>query len=454
MKQFIHILFFIVNCQLLPGIGINCFCQAFDKTFHDFGIITEGSNRVADFILSNSSNEIVYILTSEYDPDINLKYSTQKIFPDSLAIVRIKYNPTRKGTFNKKIRLYISSSPDPIDLNIRGKIYFIDKNDDPECPDFDKPASNTTDFTLDVFKMHDSIQVINAVIKIFEGNVLVKTIFSNSEGKAEQALRTGHVYHLIVESDGFYSEELTMLVNKITNTATFYLEPVSQLEEEELSILIANDTDITTTIATIPVPAIATLITNPGNEFPENKFAPNNIVFLIDVSFSMGDSRKLDLLKVSMVEMIEILRNIDRVAVITFATNTKIVIPSHPVSEKEKIIEIINNLKAGGATAGGKSIRKAYEVADDNYIDGGNNQVILATDGIFNADRDLLNDIKNMANSGITISVIGIKADKDVARSLENISQQGDGNYINIDTFGKARRVLVAEIKRNSFIIN
>ncbi|MCH8318913.1 MAG: VWA domain-containing protein, partial [Bacteroidetes bacterium] len=259
------------------------------------------------------------------------------------------------------------------------------------------------------------------------------------------------------------------LVNKITNTAVFYLEPISQIEEEKLALLLAKEIEeikeikeieeieeikeITDT-ATSPETATATATATSPSLLPEDKFTANNIVFLIDVSWSMGDNRKLDLLKTSIIEMLQILRSIDRIAVITFAANTKIVVPSSPADEKEKIIEIIQNLKAGGATAGSKGIRKAYEVADDNYIDGGNNQVILATDGMFSADRALQTDINNMAKSGITLSVVGIKVDKDVESSLKRITEKGEGHYINIETFGKAKRVLVAEIKRNSFRMN
>ena len=466
MKQFIQISFFVVYCLLST---VYCFSQIFDKTVHDFGTLADGSNRVADFTLSNNSNEVVYILTSEYDREINLRYSTQKIAPDSSAIIRIKYNPTRKGIFNKKIRLYISSSLEPVVLGIRGKVYFIDKDDDPECPNFDKPASNTTDLHIEVFNMQDKTPVTHATVKIFKGYTPIKTIFNNAEGKAEHELHMGQIYHLIVEADGFYSEEHTMLVNKITNTAAFYLEPISQIEEEKLALLLTKEIEeikeikeieeieeieeITDT-ATVTATATATATATSPSLLPEDKFTANNIVFLIDVSWSMGDSRKLDLLKTSIIEMLQILRDIDRIAVITFAANTKIAVPSSPADEKEKIIEIIQNLVAKGATAGGKGIRKAYEVADDNYIDGGNNQVILATDGIFSADRALQADINNMAKSGITLSVVGIKVDKDVESSLKRITEKGEGHYINIDTFGKARRVLVAEIKRNSFRMN
>ena len=469
MKQLIQISFLVVYCLLFPSIGINCFSQVFDKTVHDFGTLANGSNRVADFILSNNSNEVVYILTSEHDREINLKYSTQKIAPDSSAIIRIKYNPTRKGIFNKKIRLYISSSLEPVILGIRGKVYFIDKDDDPECPNFDKPASNTTDLHIEVFNMQDKTPVTHATVKIFKGYIPIKTIFNNADGKAVHELHMGQIYHLIVEADGFYSEEHTMLVNKITNTAVFYLEPISQIEEEKLALLLAKEIEeikeikeieeieeikeITDT-ATSPETATATATATSPSLLPEDKFTANNIVFLIDVSWSMGDNRKLDLLKTSIIEMLQILRSIDRIAVITFAANTKIAVPSCPADEKEKIIEIIQNLKAGGATAGSKGIRKAYEVADDNYIDGGNNQVILATDGMFSADRALQTDINNMAKSGITLSVVGIKADKDVESSLKRITEKGEGHYINIETFGKAKRVLVAEIKRNSFRMN
>ena len=121
-----------------------------------------------------------------------------------------------------------------------------------------------------------------------------------------------------------------------------------------------------------------------GKNLDYDDLKPSNLVFLIDVSGSMSDHNKLPLLKSSMKMLVGELDENDRVAIVVYAGAAGLVLPSTPVSEKEKIIAALDQLSAGGSTAGGAGIKLAYKVAAQNLIEDGNNRVILATDGDFN----------------------------------------------------------------------
>ena len=188
-------------------------------------------------------------------------------------------------------------------------------------------------------------------------------------------------------------------------------------------------------------------------ELPVDLYAPNNVVFLIDVSVSMKQEGRLDLLKASMIELLNGLRPIDKLAIVTYASSTTVVMESEYVTDKAKIMQIIQDLKAGGSTAGAKGIKKAYQVARENKIDDGNNQVIIATDGAFNidkGDRSILNNVKANAKKGVSISVVGVKNERWTVKSMTAIATEGNGHYIHIKSYAQAKSVLMNEIKSKS----
>ena len=154
-----------------------------------------------------------------------------------------------------------------------------------------------------------------------------------------------------------------------------------------------------------------------------------------------------------MLELIKPLRDIDRVSIVTYATGTEVKLTSIPASNKEEIIKIIEELRAGGSTAGKKGIKKAYQVADDAFIADGNNQIFIATDGAFDIrdqEKKLLKNIKQKAEKGISLSVIGIKNKEWTVRNMELLAKKGNGSYISIAGMDDALTVLLANVMENS----
>ncbi len=179
------------------------------------------------------------------------------------------------------------------------------------------------------------------------------------------------------------------------------------------------------------------------------KAPPSNIVFLIDTSGSMDEPNKMPLLKASFKLLLDNLRPEDRIAIVVYASQTGIALPSTPAKEKEKISKVIDDLVASGSTAGGVGLQTAYEVAEKNFLPKGNNRIILATDGDFNvgiSSRDELQRlVEEKRNNGIYISVLGYGMGNYRDDMAETIANKGNGNYAYIDNFTEAKKVLVNE---------
>jgi Ca-activated chloride channel family protein len=177
---------------------------------------------------------------------------------------------------------------------------------------------------------------------------------------------------------------------------------------------------------------------------------PNNLVFLIDTSGSMDFPDKLPLLKSAFKLLADQMREQDRVAMVAYAGSAGLVLPSTPGSKKNEITAAITKLEAGGSTAGGEGIKLAYEVARDNFIQSGNNRVILATDGDFNvgvsSDGELQRLIEKERDSGVFLTVLGFGTGNIKDSKMELLADKGNGNYAYVDNINEARKVLVNEL--------
>ena len=194
-----------------------------------------------------------------------------------------------------------------------------------------------------------------------------------------------------------------------------------------------------------------------GKKIDTRELPPSNLVFLIDVSGSMGDPNKLPLLKTAFNLLVDNLRENDRVAIVVYAGAAGCVLPSTSGCRKQEIHEAINQLGAGGSTAGGAGIKLAYKIARENYIDGGNNRVILATDGDFNvgasSDGEMEDLITKERGSGVFLTCLGFGMGNYKDSKLETLADKGNGNYAYIDNLQEANKTLVSEFGGTLFTI-
>ena len=174
-----------------------------------------------------------------------------------------------------------------------------------------------------------------------------------------------------------------------------------------------------------------------------------NLVFLLDVSGSMTPEDKLPLIRKSMRMLVDTLTSNDRIAIVVYAGASGLVLPTTPGDQKDRIHQAIARLEAGGSTNGGAGITLAYSIAHEQFIRGGINRVILATDGDFNVgitdQRELVRLIEEQRESGIFLSVLGVGTGNLKDSTMEKLADKGNGNYSYLDTLHEARKVLVAE---------
>lgn len=186
-----------------------------------------------------------------------------------------------------------------------------------------------------------------------------------------------------------------------------------------------------------------------GKIIPLDDVPASNLVFLIDVSGSMNSPNKLELLKSAFKLLTDNLREQDKVAMVVYAGAAGVVLEPTSGNEKAKIKEALQKLQAGGSTAGGEGIKMAYKIAEEHFIEGGNNRVILATDGDFNvgasSDRAMEDLIEEKRNSGVFLTCLGFGMGNYKDSKMETLADKGNGNYAYIDNMQEAKRVLGTE---------
>lgn len=186
-----------------------------------------------------------------------------------------------------------------------------------------------------------------------------------------------------------------------------------------------------------------------GKTVPLDDVPASNLVFLLDVSGSMNAPNKLPLLKSAFKLLTGQLRERDKVAIVVYAGAAGVVLPATKGDNKNAIFEALDKLEAGGSTAGGAGIEMAYKIAQENFIKGGNNRVILATDGDFNvgasSDRAMEDLIEEKRESGVFLTALGFGMGNYQDSKLETLAQKGNGNHAYIDTMQEAKRVLGTE---------
>ena len=189
----------------------------------------------------------------------------------------------------------------------------------------------------------------------------------------------------------------------------------------------------------------------------ETEKPDSNIVFLIDISGSMDSPNKLPLLKDSMELLVKNLSENDRVSIVTYASGTRVVMEGVPGDKTKKINKAFKNLSAGGGTNGAGGIELAYEIAEKNFIEGGNNRVILATDGDFNIGKCRGDELKELISekkeTGVFLSVLGFGMGNYNDVTAETLADSGNGNYSYIDTLAEAKKVLVDEFTSTLYTV-
>ncbi len=184
-----------------------------------------------------------------------------------------------------------------------------------------------------------------------------------------------------------------------------------------------------------------------GKDIPKSERLGTSFIFLIDVSGSMSNADKLPLLKDCFKLLVEELDERDRVAIVTYAGSAGIILQSTSADNKDEINDAIDQLGAGGSTAGAEGIITAYEIAEANFIEGGNNRIVIGTDGDFNvgvsSQEELIAMIKEKRETGVFLTTIGVGTGNLNEGMLEQLANNGNGNFEYIDNLEQGKKVFI-----------
>lgn len=458
----------------------------FDKIDHDFGDIYAGNDRVVDLKFRNTTPDKIFLLRVKHGREIKTLVSGQTIRPDSLLIIRFKYNPDQKGKFNIEIPIYLSNSLEPFVFTLKGNVREIDNSMGLACPSFDNPNAGIPplfEFRGQVLDQETKQPIKGATITFVSNGTISQIEKTNREGKVETKAMIG-LYYFVVDADGYIGKEFPRYMNKNNDSILVHLtQPKIQLEPID-SIMLAEDTiskhvfqyELDSALLSqvfgdsAILDSALILSDSRGNTQQEEqvvlrkdtvlpvvqkepKFKSNNIIFLLDVSTSMNSDGKLDLLKASLIEMVQKLSENDTITLISYSTFSKVIIEGISAKEKDLLIETIKGIKAQGMTAGGDGMKLAYRQGREHFIKGGNNQVIMATDGKFNrGNMNLDKLVEKNYKRGIGLTVLGIKNKPEDAESMSAIAQIGGGRFLLIQNYEDSKEMLVSEIKRTSLV--
>ncbi len=443
---------FLLFLLLLPVFG---FSQTeFSMTKYNFGDLYENAPTYIDITIKNSSPKNVFILTIDKPQEVYYLYSSKTIRPDSSIVLRLKINDNIKGRFNYTVDVYLSDSNQPTTIYLSGNVKEKSVNSLTACPDFNQsPPKNAGPPEFDItIKVIDSLTrepIKKSKVFFVENGQLLGFLYTDNFGIIHRKMKSGY-YYLTAEKSPYISNSYEGYINHQNNYIEIKLQKPEFVDPE--------------TIVQTPPNSENEIIINEVEEKREefipttvglldpNEYKPNHLVFIADISTSMNQFGRLELLKLSLNELAKVLRPNDRLTLIAYSDQVDIKFENVSGHLKELIYNQVASLKIGGYTAGGDAIKEAYRLANKHFITEGNNQVFMVTDGAFNkGDKDYKkNVINNYEKKGIKFSVVGIKTNDFITTHMMDITSNGGGTFIRIMNMDDAQNKLIDEVKRNS----
>lgn len=412
---------------------------SFAKKSHDFGQVANLGYPPAVFEYKNNGTEPLAILLVNKSKDVKVNYENKFIQPGETGKILVLPDLNRLGPFQENISILTNVSDKPEVITITGNVLSIQ-----QCyPD----QTNLNIREVNVINSVTKEPVTKAYLAFVHNMQNKINGVTNNKGKLVKELPIGQ-YHLDISAGGYLPFSSDFFLPRSKPVLFYEIDPV---ENPSPPVEIATvKPEETPSRQNVTAPEMETGL------LPVDKYAANNLVFLVDVSLSMRAENKLELLKASVKNLVGILRSIDNVAVISYAEEPKVLLRSVNGEEKKEITNVIEKLTPGGITNGVKGLNSAYELAERKFEPGGNNQIILATDGKFTGGAMAPDEFRQMisgyAQKGITISIVGFGVDEKAMEFMKEIALYGKGKYIHVTGKEDISNLLIDEIKNNSFI--
>jgi len=464
--------------SLLLLVASNIFAQSkLSQTKFDLGEISRTNEDVVDLVLANYGSEDLYILRIEAPEPLTTKYTSKTIRQNSSTTLRFKLNPKDKGRISEKVLIHFSDATTPTTIELTANVKTPPKNNRQECPSFNK---------ADMAQKRADAYAQNRPAKIKRYHVHVgdaakeQPLLSNKVSEKEESAST---YSNTTAIPSIEEQRKDFGKSKTTPKETPRHTDSAPKKERQTPEERRNSPSLLDKLFGDPEGVKGTAENNPEvkteslDELPiQNKtqekenspapvqntadetlltdnYRPNNIVFLIDASYSMTKEGRMDLLKATMVKLLTPLRSIDSLSIVTYSGDARILIAPTSGFEKDKIAEAINNITPEGSTQAAKGLSTAIDVGLSSFIASGNNQIVLATDGDFDigsANTRLREKITNAAKKGLTTSVVGIRQEKGSGKSLREIKNLGEGEMLKIKLESQTASVLEMIKKQSS----
>lgn len=469
----------------------------------DYGTIAKWKNDTAIFTIENTGTSTFKFLPIAYNEQLRVILPKGNILPGNNVQVQVLYYTQDRGYFKQVIPIYISSANEAVELVIKGKIIDFHPDAMLNCPslsDDAPPKKYSEPFEVQVIDGISGIGLTgyDLIIKNATEQQLIES--SSKDRVYFDGLKDGK-YLVTVNLSGYETGQQEIMVTRLTRKFVVKLMPDEELtvktnpvgtnkEEEPLQIeppkddnsenldieklrekfnerfkgkrIIEKDVILVKEKQkdSLSIDTVGTRVEDIP-DFTETgtlntqKFANNNIIFLVDVSGSMEKPEKLPYLKKAVTEMVKVLRQEDLVSIVTYAGKTNVLVDGLPGNNKTELYNAVDGLAAKGQSYGTEALYLAYDRAKMNFIPGGNNQVILVSDGLFNSTDFSPKALYKLArikakDEGIITSCIGFGKNEDALEFLKTLSNNGLGNFIQIKSEEDANLVLIQEIMKNS----
>ncbi len=436
-----YIFFFLLFFSFRLSAQVNQRGLIFSTTEFNYGKVENWISRIDSIKVTNTTTEKVFILKQHYPSDFEVRFPIGGIESGESGFVEIIFNPKKKGKFKRSIALYHTASFDSVSIKFKGEVLSFDPYAMQECPSFSAPQKKRTEFDIDILLIDSLTQkpLANSFVEIAKGDQYVQ--YKTDENGQLKVKSFIGLFVIYADHPDYNSKEFVRYFNPQNNSVIITLLPV----KNETVIEIKKE-DVLETITKDTLKYYST--------FSSETYKENHFVFLIDVSQSMNTLDRLPLLKKSMYSLVGLMRVEDKITVVTYADNVHILLTSVSGLEKEKILNVIDGLTAKGNTEGAYAIEESYAIAQQHFIVGGVNQIILATDGGFTGLAEskikLQKLVKKRAKKGICFSVLTFGNNKTGKKVMEEISVDGGGFYLFMEDEKTGKEKLIEKVKKMS----
>ncbi|MDP2174956.1 MAG: VWA domain-containing protein [Bacteroidota bacterium] len=415
----------------------------------DLGTIEQFNNDTVVFLFKNETPQTVYLLSTQPADNYQIITDKKKVISGETIQIGVVLYVENKGKINYSIPVYFSHLNDAILLGISGNIKSIHPNAIDKCPSIENSAP------LKINQVPLKVIVKDKETLKLLGGAKVEVQFKNQSVFCAQGFN--QLTYQCKCDEGFLNIKVS-LKGYIPQSLNFNFYRENNVVEVFLEKVLVEENEIDTIVKT-PQPTELIVYEPVGltKKLDNTLYMPNHLIFVIDISGSMKDSFKLNFMKASMIALAKELRSTDYFTLITYAGRAKVVLEFTSGMNLEDIKTSIDTLQAKGGSYGADGLLNAYQKANQYFIKNANNQVFLATDGLFNGGNLKNEDLykiakKEFQKNQIKLSTIGFGKDEKALVFLKKLAENGNGHYLVIHQLPQDLDVLIEEVKKQSKI--